>query len=39
MMLYCPKNTRYKVIDALRKYGGEFKRYEYTKRGIESWKI
>ncbi len=39
MMLYCPKNTRYKVIDALRKFGGDFRSYEFTKQGLESWKI
>ena len=38
MMLYCPKNTRYRVIDALRKFGGEFRRYQFTKYGYETWR-
>lgn len=37
MILYCPKNTRYKVIDALQKFGGEFRRYQFTKYGVETW--
>ncbi|MEN3015689.1 MAG: hypothetical protein ABDH21_06525 [bacterium] len=39
MMLYCPYNTRYKVIDALQKFGGEFRRFQFTKYGVETWKI
>ncbi len=39
MMLYCPNNTRYKVIEALQKFGGEFRRYQFTKYGLETWKI
>ncbi|MDI3501210.1 MAG: D-glycero-alpha-D-manno-heptose-7-phosphate kinase [Thermosipho sp. (in: thermotogales)] len=38
MMLYCPENTRYKVIEALQKFGGEFRRYQFTKYGLETWK-
>ena len=39
MMLYCPKNTRYKVIEALQKFGGEFRRYQFTKYGLEAWRV
>jgi D-glycero-alpha-D-manno-heptose-7-phosphate kinase len=39
IMLYCPGNTRYKVIEALSKFGGEFRRYHFTKYGLESWKV
>ncbi|MGC8706226.1 MAG: dehydrogenase [Desulfurella sp.] len=39
MMLYCPKNTRYKVIEALQKFGGEFRRYQFTKYGLETWGV
>jgi D-glycero-alpha-D-manno-heptose-7-phosphate kinase len=39
MMLYCPGNNRYKVIEALQKYGGEFRRYQFTNYGVETWKI
>ena len=38
MMLYCPRNTRYKVIEALKKLGGEFRRYQFVKSGLISWK-
>jgi len=39
MILYCPKNTRYKVIEALQKFGGEFRRYQFTKYGVETWRV
>ena len=38
MTLYCPENTRYKVIEALQKFEGEFRRYQFTKYGAETWK-
>ena len=38
MILYCPGNTRYRVIEALQKFGGEFRRYQFTKYGVETWK-
>ena len=37
MIFYCPQNTRYKVIDSLKNYGGEFRRFQFTKNGIASW--
>lgn len=38
MMLYCPKNTRYKVIEALYKnFGGEFRRFQFSKYGLTTW--
>jgi len=39
MILYCPKNTRYKVIEALQKFGGEFRRYQFVKYGLETWMV
>ena len=36
-MFYCPDNTRYKVIEELKKLGGEFRRYRFTSKGAESW--
>jgi len=39
MMFYCPKNTRYKVIEALQKFGGEFRRFQFTKHGLETWRV
>lgn len=39
IMFYCPENTRYKVIEALKKFSGEFRRYQFTKYGLTSWKV
>ena len=37
MFFYCPGNTRYKVIDALSHFGGQAKRYDFTRNGLETW--
>ncbi len=37
MTFYCPDNSRQKVINALKKYGGDVKRYEFTQSGLTSW--
>ncbi|MCD4790438.1 MAG: dehydrogenase [Bacteroidales bacterium] len=39
MVFYCPNNTRIKVIEALKKFGGEPKRYEFTTQGLTTWMI
>jgi len=39
MVFYCPNNTRIKVIEALKKFGGEPKRYEFTTQGLTTWAI
>jgi len=39
MMFYCPKNTRYKVMEALQKFGGEFRKFQFTKHGLETWRV
>jgi len=39
MMFYCPKNTKYNVMEALNKFGGEFKRYQFTKYGLKTWGV
>jgi D-glycero-alpha-D-manno-heptose-7-phosphate kinase len=38
MMLYCPGTTKYKVIESIGKYGGVFKRYQFTDNGLVSWR-
>ena len=38
-MFYCPKNTKYKVMESLKKFGGEFKKYQFTKKGLNRWII
>jgi D-glycero-alpha-D-manno-heptose-7-phosphate kinase len=37
MFFYCPGNTRYKVIKALESFGGQAKRYDFTRTGLETW--
>lgn len=37
MIFYCPGNTRYAVINALEKFGGEVKKYSFTKYGLTTW--
>jgi len=39
MIFYCPDNTRYAVINALSKFGGEIKNYTFTKYGLSTWTI
>ncbi|MFM2225474.1 MAG: hypothetical protein RJA07_1676 [Bacteroidota bacterium] len=39
MIFYCPKNTRYQVMNALKSFGGEFKRYQFSEKGMTSWSI
>jgi D-glycero-alpha-D-manno-heptose-7-phosphate kinase len=39
IFFYCPENTRSKVIEALKKFGGEAKRYEFTTQGLTTWTI
>jgi D-glycero-alpha-D-manno-heptose-7-phosphate kinase len=39
MIFYCPDNTRYAVIDALNKFGGEIKNYTITQFGLSTWTI
>ncbi|MFA6924177.1 MAG: dehydrogenase [Bacteroidales bacterium] len=36
---YCPNNSRYKVIEALKKFGGRIKNYEFTSKGLTTWSI
>ena len=37
MIFYCPGNTRYKVKNALEHFGGEIKKYSFTKYGLTTW--
>jgi len=39
MIFYCPGNTKYKVMEALEKFGGRFEKFQFTKRGLETWSI
>ena len=37
MFFYCPNNTRDNVIKALKKFGGDAKRYEFVNTGLSTW--
>jgi len=39
MFFYCPGNNRSRVIESLKKFGGQAKRYEFTSRGLATWTI
>ena len=39
MFFYCTENNRSKVIEALNKFGGQTKRYEFTSKGLSTWTI
>jgi D-glycero-alpha-D-manno-heptose-7-phosphate kinase len=36
-MFYCPGISRYWVVEALNRYGGEFRRYQFTNDGLLTW--
>jgi D-glycero-alpha-D-manno-heptose-7-phosphate kinase len=39
MIFYCPGNTRYKVIETLKDFGGTSNAYEFTTVGMTAWSI
>ncbi len=39
MYFYCPGNTKYKVMENVLKFKGDIRRFEFTKKGVISWKI
>lgn len=39
MSFYCPGNTKYRVIDALSKFGGYVKNYQFVNHGLTTWTI
>lgn len=39
MFFYCPGNSRSAVIESLKKFGGQAKRYEFTSKGLATWRI
>ena len=34
MFFYCPGNTRYRVMESLKQFGGYTERYEFTSDGL-----
>lgn len=39
MIFYCPGNTKYQVIRSLEKFGGRYRRYQFTDHGLTTWTI
>lgn len=39
MVFYCPDNTKYGVIDALGRFGGIVKPYQFVDHGLTTWTI
>ncbi len=39
MIFYCPDNTRFSVIEQLKKFGGTVREYTFTKYGLTTWNI
>ncbi len=39
IFFYCPGVTRSNVIESLKRFGGQSKRYEFTSKGLSTWTI
>lgn len=39
MMFYCPGNTRYEVRKTLQAFGGSISPYQFTERGLFTWRV
>jgi len=39
MIFYCPENTKYPVMEALTRFGGYCKNYQFVDHGMTSWSI
>ncbi len=39
MVFYCPNNTKFEVMNALKQFGGRHRRYTFTKEGLTTWTI
>lgn len=39
MTFYCPGNKRYSVSQALQKFGGSVRNYEFTTHGLATWSV
>lgn len=39
MIFYCDSNKRYEVVEALNKFGGDSKIYEFTECGLTTWTV
>jgi D-glycero-alpha-D-manno-heptose-7-phosphate kinase len=39
MIFYCPGNSKYEVIKSLEKFGGRYRRFQFTQHGLTTWTI
>jgi D-glycero-alpha-D-manno-heptose-7-phosphate kinase len=39
MMLYCPNNSKFKVIEALKPFKGEARNFHFTEEGLTTWRV
>lgn len=39
MFFYCPVNTKYAVVEALQKFGGDVQDYSFTENGLTTWVV
>jgi D-glycero-alpha-D-manno-heptose-7-phosphate kinase len=39
MLFYCPGNSRYKVVESLKPFGGEARKFDFTTSGLRTWTI
>jgi len=39
MIFYCPLNSRFKVIETLKKFGGNIEKFQFTKYGLQTWRV
>lgn len=39
MIFYCPRNSKYKVMKNLEKFGGLSRNYQFTKHGLKTWTV
>jgi D-glycero-alpha-D-manno-heptose-7-phosphate kinase len=39
MMFYCPGNSRFNVMETLKKFGGELHRFQFAHQGLTTWTV
>lgn len=39
MIFYCPGNTKYKVTESLKNFGGKLYHYQFVEHGLKTWRI
>lgn len=39
MIFYCPANTRFPVINALKEFNGDVKQYTFVQKGLTTWRV